>query len=45
MILKSQVEWALHCCAILAGLPVAVVYLIFQRKVTEAIMLSAGIKG
>ena len=31
--------------AILAGLPVAVVYLIFQRKVTEAIMLSAGIKG
>lgn len=31
--------------AILAGLPVAIVYLIFQRKVTEAIMLSAGIKG
>ena len=30
---------------ILAGLPVAIVYLIFQRKVTEAIMLSAGIKG
>lgn len=23
MILKSQVEWALHCCAILAGLPEA----------------------
>ena len=21
MQLKSQVEWALHCCAILAGLP------------------------
>jgi len=21
MILKSQIEWALHCCAILAGLP------------------------
>src|ERR1700761_1260384 len=21
MILKSQVEWALHCCALLAGLP------------------------
>lgn len=21
MVLKSQVEWALHCCAILAGLP------------------------
>lgn len=31
--------------AILAGLPVAIVYLIFQRRVTEAIMLSAGIKG
>jgi len=31
--------------AILAGLPVAVVYLIFQRRVTQAIMLTAGIKG
>jgi multiple sugar transport system permease protein len=31
--------------AILAGLPVAVVYLLFQRKVTEAIIVSAGIKG
>ena len=31
--------------AILAGLPVAVIYLIFQRRVTQAIMLSAGIKG
>jgi multiple sugar transport system permease protein len=31
--------------AILAGLPVAIVYLIFQRRVTQAIMLSAGIKG
>lgn len=31
--------------ALLAGLPVAVVYLVFQRKVTEAIMLSSGIKG
>jgi multiple sugar transport system permease protein len=31
--------------AILAGLPVAVMYLIFQRRVTQAIMLSAGIKG
>lgn len=31
--------------AIMAGLPVAVVYLIFQRKVTQAIMLTAGIKG
>jgi len=31
--------------AILTGLPVAVVYLIFQRKVTDAIVASAGIKG
>jgi len=31
--------------AILTGLPVAVIYLIFQRRVTEAITLSAGIKG
>ena len=31
--------------AILAAMPVAIVYLIFQRRVTQAIMLSAGIKG
>jgi multiple sugar transport system permease protein len=31
--------------AILAGLPVAIVYLLFQRQVTQAITLSAGIKG
>lgn len=31
--------------ALLAGLPVAVVYLVFQKKVTEAIMLSSRIKG
>lgn len=31
--------------AILTGLPVAIVYLCFQRRVTEAVMLSAGIKG
>jgi multiple sugar transport system permease protein len=31
--------------AILAALPVATLYLIFQRKVTQAIMLTAGIKG
>ncbi|WP_174803585.1 carbohydrate ABC transporter permease [Martelella limonii] len=31
--------------AVLAGLPVALAYLIFQRKVTQAITLSAGIKG
>ena len=31
--------------AVLAALPVALAYLAFQRRVTEAIMLSAGIKG
>lgn len=31
--------------AVLAGLPVAIAYLVFQRRVTQAIMLSAGIKG
>jgi multiple sugar transport system permease protein len=31
--------------AVLAGLPVAITYLIFQRRVTQAITLSAGIKG
>ena len=28
-----------------AGAPVALAYLLFQRRVTEAITLSAGIKG
>ncbi len=31
--------------AVLASLPVALAYLIFQKKVTQAITLSAGIKG
>jgi multiple sugar transport system permease protein len=31
--------------AVLAALPVAVAYLIFQRKVTEAVMISSGVKG
>jgi multiple sugar transport system permease protein len=31
--------------AVLGGLPVAVAYLLFQRRVTQAITLSAGIKG
>jgi multiple sugar transport system permease protein len=31
--------------AVITALPVAVAYLIFQRRVTEAVMLSAGIKG
>ena len=31
--------------AVMAGLPVAILYLIFQRRATQAIMLSAGVKG
>ena len=31
--------------ALMTGLPIAIVYLLFQRKVSEAMMLSAGIKG
>lgn len=31
--------------AVLAGLPIAIVYLLFQRRITKAIMLSAGVKG
>lgn len=35
----------LMAVAILAALPVATAYLVFQRKVTEAVMISSGIKG
>ena len=31
--------------AVLAGLPVALAYLVFQRRVTEGIMVTAGFKG
>ena len=31
--------------ALLSGLPVALVYLVFQRRVTEGVVMSAGIKG
>lgn len=31
--------------ALLAAMPVAVAYLIFQRRVTEAVMISSGVKG
>ena len=31
--------------AVLAGLPVSIAYLVFQRQVTEGIMATAGIKG
>jgi multiple sugar transport system permease protein len=35
----------LMASAVLTGMPVIIVYLIFQRRVTQAIMLSAGVKG
>ena len=31
--------------AVMVALPVAVLYLVFQRKVTDAVSFSAGIKG
>jgi multiple sugar transport system permease protein len=31
--------------AVLAGLPVSMAYLLFQRRVTQAVTLSAGVKG
>lgn len=31
--------------AILAAMPVALAYLLFQKRVTQALMLSSGIKG
>jgi multiple sugar transport system permease protein len=31
--------------AVLAAMPVAVAYLLFQKRVTQALMLSSGIKG
>jgi len=35
----------LMAVAVLAALPVVVAYLIFQRRVTEAVMISSGVKG
>ncbi len=35
----------LMAVALLAAMPVVVAYLIFQRKVTEAVMISSGVKG
>ena len=31
--------------ALLAAMPVAIAYLVFQRRVTEAVMISSGVKG
>jgi ABC-type sugar transport system permease subunit len=31
--------------SVLAGLPTAIVYLLFQRRVTQAVIMSAGVKG
>lgn len=35
----------LMAVALLAAAPVAIAYLVFQRRVTEAIMISSGVKG
>lgn len=35
----------LMAVALLAAAPVAIAYLIFQKKVTEAVMISSGVKG
>lgn len=35
----------LMAVALLAAMPVALAYLIFQRRVTDAVMISSGIKG
>lgn len=35
----------LMSAALLAAMPVAVAYLIFQKRVTEAVMISSGVKG
>jgi multiple sugar transport system permease protein len=35
----------LMAVALLAAMPVALAYLVFQKKVTEAVMISAGVKG
>ncbi|GAB1582863.1 carbohydrate ABC transporter permease [Phyllobacterium phragmitis] len=35
----------LMAVALLGAMPVAIAYLIFQKKVTEAVMISSGVKG
>lgn len=35
----------LMAVALMAALPVALAYLVFQRRVTEAVMISSGVKG
>lgn len=35
----------LMAVALLAAAPVAIAYLVFQKKVTEAVMISSGVKG
>jgi hypothetical protein len=45
LVAEDGVEAVLLSGAVLASLPVALAYLLFQRRVTQAIALSAGIKG
>lgn len=35
----------LMAVALMAAMPVAIAYLVFQKKVTEAVMISSGVKG
>jgi multiple sugar transport system permease protein len=35
----------LMAVALLAAAPVAIAYLVFQKRVTDAVMISAGVKG
>ena len=46
-ITEAQDHWGVGglAAALLAGLPVAIIYLLFQKLVTEAIMMSSGLKG
>ena len=44
--ITNGVQHAYHMAmALAASLPVLLAYLIFQKKITQAIMLSSGIKG
>ena len=41
----ALVMFLVVCVLLMAGFPVALAYLVFQRRVIHAITLSAGIKG
>ena len=43
--MKDDPLFIVMAIAMLAALPVIIAYVIFQRRVTEAIMISSGVKG